>query len=204
MEGKSTPTFFNTREAAKRLAAEWREHGKIIISLDFDGTVYDFHNRGDQYSEVIIGHFNQQYLPTPWLLHYHLLSLLNMNRFTTFFSCSDFVSLQGLKSVAIYGSETQKSSLAKMIYSFWSPDLTPDLSMGWIGEINEIDSNGPTNTVALFHMINGQRTGNPIYCDSDFSNVEVRDTQKPNYISIDASSFNYIQNGNDNHNWWIH
>lgn len=36
-----------------RLIAEYREHGSLVVAYDFDNTVYDYHNRGHDYSEVV-------------------------------------------------------------------------------------------------------------------------------------------------------
>lgn len=39
--------------AIERLTAEWLKYKKIIIALDFDDTIYDFHKKGYQYQHVI-------------------------------------------------------------------------------------------------------------------------------------------------------
>jgi len=36
-----------------RLITEYKKHNSIIIAYDFDDTVYDFHKKGRQYSDVI-------------------------------------------------------------------------------------------------------------------------------------------------------
>lgn len=45
--------FLNEQNVVERLVKEWREHGKIIIAYDYDDTVFDFHNRGETYDDVI-------------------------------------------------------------------------------------------------------------------------------------------------------
>jgi len=37
----------------QRLLKEYREHGSIVVAFDFDNTVYDFHNKGVSYDQVI-------------------------------------------------------------------------------------------------------------------------------------------------------
>jgi len=46
-------TYFDTRIAVNRLYAEWQKHPKLIIACDFDDTVYDTHEKGHTFSEVI-------------------------------------------------------------------------------------------------------------------------------------------------------
>jgi predicted HAD superfamily phosphohydrolase YqeG len=36
-----------------RLYADYKKHGKLIIAFDFDNTVFDYHETGDTYPEVI-------------------------------------------------------------------------------------------------------------------------------------------------------
>lgn len=36
-----------------RLTEEWRKYGKIIIALDYDDTIFDFHGKGYEYNGVI-------------------------------------------------------------------------------------------------------------------------------------------------------
>lgn len=36
-----------------RLYKEYKKHGSLIIGFDFDGTVYDFHKKGETYIMVI-------------------------------------------------------------------------------------------------------------------------------------------------------
>ena len=37
----------------QRLTKEWLEYGKIIVAVDFDDTIYDFHGRGYEYNEIV-------------------------------------------------------------------------------------------------------------------------------------------------------
>jgi len=39
--------------AASRLLEEYLAHKTLIVALDFDDTIYDFHNKGYDYSNVI-------------------------------------------------------------------------------------------------------------------------------------------------------
>ena len=36
-----------------RLRREWKRHGRIIVAVDFDDTVFDFHGEGHDYKEVL-------------------------------------------------------------------------------------------------------------------------------------------------------
>lgn len=45
--------YFSSRNQADRLFNEWRAHKKIVIAYDFDNTVYDYHQEGHDYSDVI-------------------------------------------------------------------------------------------------------------------------------------------------------
>lgn len=44
---------FNQKACLERLKQEYDKYGKLIIAFDFDNTIYDFHNNGGDYSEVI-------------------------------------------------------------------------------------------------------------------------------------------------------
>lgn len=44
---------FNQRACLDRLKEEYDKYGKLIVAFDFDNTIYDFHNNGGDYSEVI-------------------------------------------------------------------------------------------------------------------------------------------------------
>jgi predicted HAD superfamily phosphohydrolase YqeG len=45
--------YLNVDTAIERLYNEWKKYGKIIIALDFDDTIYDFHKKGYTYPRVI-------------------------------------------------------------------------------------------------------------------------------------------------------
>ncbi len=45
--------FFNTVECAVRLKKEYEKHKRLIIAVDFDDTVFDFHNNGNDFDNVI-------------------------------------------------------------------------------------------------------------------------------------------------------
>lgn len=44
---------FNEETCINRLLKEYIKHNKLIIAFDFDNTIFDFHNNGGDYSEVI-------------------------------------------------------------------------------------------------------------------------------------------------------
>lgn len=44
---------FNEETCINRLLKEYSKHNKLIIAFDFDNTIFDFHNNGGDYSEVI-------------------------------------------------------------------------------------------------------------------------------------------------------
>jgi hypothetical protein len=44
---------FNTQRCKERLLREYKTHGNLIIAFDFDNTVFDYHNTGDDYSGII-------------------------------------------------------------------------------------------------------------------------------------------------------
>lgn len=46
-------TFCQTNNAILRLYQEWEKHKKLMIAVDFDDTVFDFHNRNQEHSMVI-------------------------------------------------------------------------------------------------------------------------------------------------------
>lgn len=46
--------FFDNRICVDRLLKEASEHNdKLIVAFDFDNTIFDYHNTGDDYSAVI-------------------------------------------------------------------------------------------------------------------------------------------------------
>ena len=44
---------FNTQRCKERLLREYKTHGNLIIAFDFDNTVFDYHEQGDDYSYLI-------------------------------------------------------------------------------------------------------------------------------------------------------
>lgn len=44
---------FNKENCKKRLLEEYKKYGKLIVAFDYDNTIYDYHNNGGDYSEVI-------------------------------------------------------------------------------------------------------------------------------------------------------
>lgn len=45
--------YFDTDFCVKRLYKEYLAHKKLIVALDFDDTIFDYHNKGHQYAQVI-------------------------------------------------------------------------------------------------------------------------------------------------------
>lgn len=45
--------YFDTIKAINRLYDEWKKHPRLIIACDFDDTVYDTHEKGHTFNEVI-------------------------------------------------------------------------------------------------------------------------------------------------------
>jgi hydroxymethylpyrimidine pyrophosphatase-like HAD family hydrolase len=45
--------YLNDENAVARLITEFEKYGMIWVAYDFDNTVYDYHNQGHDYSEVI-------------------------------------------------------------------------------------------------------------------------------------------------------
>jgi hypothetical protein len=45
--------YLDDNNAIQRLVEEWEKYGRIIIAYDYDDTVFDFHNKGRKYSDVI-------------------------------------------------------------------------------------------------------------------------------------------------------
>lgn len=44
---------FNKERCKERLLREYKTHGNLLIAFDFDNTVFDYHNTGDDYSYTI-------------------------------------------------------------------------------------------------------------------------------------------------------
>lgn len=66
--------YSDINECVDRLLHEYRTYGSLIIAYDYDNTVFDYHNRGDTFDEVI-----------------KLLRACKMEKFhlTVFTSCND-------------------------------------------------------------------------------------------------------------------
>lgn len=45
--------YLNKINTINRLVNEWYSYGKIIIGVDFDDTIYDFHKKGRKHDNVI-------------------------------------------------------------------------------------------------------------------------------------------------------
>lgn len=45
--------FLNSKNTVNRLIYEYNTHKSIIVAYDFDNTVYDYHNKGFKYDDVI-------------------------------------------------------------------------------------------------------------------------------------------------------
>jgi hypothetical protein len=45
--------YLNDENVINRLVEEWNKYGKIIIAYDYDDTVFDFWNKGREYTDVI-------------------------------------------------------------------------------------------------------------------------------------------------------
>lgn len=45
--------YFSDTQCIKRLIEEYKAHKKLIVALDFDDTVFDFHKQGDTYEQVL-------------------------------------------------------------------------------------------------------------------------------------------------------
>lgn len=45
--------YLHIYPCVERLVSEWRRHRRIIIAVDYDDTVYDYHKKGHTYEAVI-------------------------------------------------------------------------------------------------------------------------------------------------------
>lgn len=45
--------FLNDSNCVDRLFNEWKKYGSLIIAYDFDNTVYDYHQKGRLFEDVI-------------------------------------------------------------------------------------------------------------------------------------------------------
>lgn len=53
VESSNSDPFMDRDTCAARLLEEYKQHGKLIVAVDFDDTVFDFHNKGRRYDRVI-------------------------------------------------------------------------------------------------------------------------------------------------------
>jgi hypothetical protein len=44
---------FNTQRCKERLLQEYKTYGNLIIAFDFDNTIFDYHEQGDDYSYLV-------------------------------------------------------------------------------------------------------------------------------------------------------
>jgi hypothetical protein len=45
--------YLNPTNSSSRLIDEYKLYGSLVVAFDFDDTVYDFHNKGREYTKVI-------------------------------------------------------------------------------------------------------------------------------------------------------
>lgn len=45
--------YLNEHNCVERLVKEWRTYDKIVLAVDFDDTLFDFHKVGNTYNQVI-------------------------------------------------------------------------------------------------------------------------------------------------------
>lgn len=45
--------FLNDHNCTLRLFDEYKKYGSLIVAYDYDNTVFDYHQRGDKFDEVI-------------------------------------------------------------------------------------------------------------------------------------------------------
>jgi hydroxymethylpyrimidine pyrophosphatase-like HAD family hydrolase len=45
--------YLNSGNSSVRLLDEYNKYGTLVVAFDFDDTVYDFHNKGRMYTDVI-------------------------------------------------------------------------------------------------------------------------------------------------------
>lgn len=45
--------YLSDENAVERLLKEWLQYEKVVVAYDFDSTVYDYHNEGHTYNDVV-------------------------------------------------------------------------------------------------------------------------------------------------------
>lgn len=45
--------YLDNQNNINRLVDEWKKYDALIVAFDFDGTVFDYHNQGHKYEQVI-------------------------------------------------------------------------------------------------------------------------------------------------------
>lgn len=45
--------YINNDNVLERLKNEYKKYGNLIIAYDFDNTIYDYHNEGHEYNDII-------------------------------------------------------------------------------------------------------------------------------------------------------
>lgn len=45
--------FLKSENVVSRLVEEYEKYGRLIVAVDFDSTIYDYHKRGDTFPKVI-------------------------------------------------------------------------------------------------------------------------------------------------------
>ena len=45
--------YLDEENAYQRLLNEYQQYGSLVVAFDFDNTVYDFHQQGHSYQDVI-------------------------------------------------------------------------------------------------------------------------------------------------------
>lgn len=53
MSGMIADRYLTSYYSIKRLIEEYEKYGRLIIAVDFDSTLYDYHKRGDTFPKVI-------------------------------------------------------------------------------------------------------------------------------------------------------
>lgn len=53
MLNSNSDPYAETTSIYDRLISEYNKHGSLVIGVDFDNTVYDYHNKGHTYPRVI-------------------------------------------------------------------------------------------------------------------------------------------------------